>query len=210
MMESNQSRYVPLDVLRTVACTYFSATFRRLPRSGDEERSLVAALCRDDNETPRRFLRRAALTAMLLGLAVAVSAAKDPFVGTWKMNRAKSKYTVGTLPQEQVATISVHRHDMNVKVAAITTEGKKTVVHYSIPYDGGMGKMSETTPAYDGILGRHIGPNEREISRLKDGKVVFTARSVVSGDGKSMATFSKGVSPTGKPVEAHLVYDKVK
>jgi len=156
------------------------------------------------------FLRWAALMVALLGLAATVAAAKDPFVGTWKMNPAKSKYSVGMLPQEQIATITVHRRNMNVKVAAITAEGKKTVVHYSIPYDGGMGKMSETTPAYDGILGRHIGPNEREISRLKGGKVVFTARSVVSDDGKSMATFSKGVSPTGKPVEAHLVYDKVK
>jgi len=156
------------------------------------------------------FERWAALMVALLGLAATVAAAKDPFVGKWKMNPAKSKYSVGMLPQEQIATITVHGRDMNVKVAAITAEGKKTVVHYSIPYDGGMGKMSETTPAYDGILGRHIGPNEREISRLKGGKVVFTARSVVSDDGKSMATFSKGVSPTGKPVEAHLVYDKVK
>ena len=155
-------------------------------------------------------MRLAILTLALFGLSATLSAAKDPFVGTWKMNHAKSKYTLGMPPKEQIATITVKGRNMNVRIDAITAEGKKTVVHYTIPYDGGMGKMSETTPAYDGILGRHIGPNEREISRLKDGKVVFTARSVVSGDGKSMATFSKGVSPTGKPVEAHLVYDKVK
>jgi hypothetical protein len=146
----------------------------------------------------------------LLGLAATAFAGGDPFVGTWKMNAAKSRYAVGMLPQEQVATITVKGRNMRVKVAAITAEGKKTVVHYTIPYDGGMGKMFDTTPAYDGILGRHLGPNEREISRLKDGKVVFTARSVVSADGKSMSTFSKGVSPLGKPVEAHVVYDKVK
>jgi hypothetical protein len=156
-------------------------------------------------------MRRAVLVmAALLFAATVSAAAKDPFVGTWKMNAAKSKYAVGMLPREQIATITVRGHDMRVKVAAITAEGKKTVVHYTVPYDGGMGKMFETTPAYDGILGRHIGPNEREISRLKDGKVVFTARSIVSDDGKFMATFSKGLSPTGKPVEAHLVYDKVR
>jgi len=151
-----------------------------------------------------------ALMFALLGFAATVSAAKDPFVGTWKMNPAKSRYVVGVLPRAQIAIITVHRRNMDVKVAAITAGGDKTVVHYTIPYDGGMGKMFETTPAYDGILGRHIGRYEREISRLKGGKVVFTARSVVSDDGRSMATFSKGVSPTGKPVEAHLVYDKVK
>jgi hypothetical protein len=135
--------------------------------------------------------------------------AADPFVGVWKMNPAKSEYKRGSPPKEQIATITVEGGEMHVHVAAVTAEGKKTLVFYTIPYDGGMGKMFETSPAYDGISGTHIGPSEREISRWKDGKVVFTARSVVSADGKSMSTFSKGVSPLGKPVEAHVIYDKV-
>jgi glyoxylase-like metal-dependent hydrolase (beta-lactamase superfamily II) len=133
----------------------------------------------------------------------------DPFVGKWKMNPAKSQYKEGMPPKEQIATITVAGGEMTVNVAAITADGKKTLVNYFIPYDGGMGKMSETSPAYDGISGKHIGPNEREISRWKDGKVVFTARSVVSADGKSMSTVSKGISPQGKPVDASLVYDKI-
>jgi hypothetical protein len=145
-----------------------------------------------------------------LTASAAMLCAADPFVGTWKMNPAKSDYKQGAPPKEQIATITVEGGDMHVHVAAVTAEGKKTLVFYTIPYDGGMGKMFETSPAYDGISGRHIGPNEREISRLKDGKVVFTARSVVSADGNSMSTFSKGVSPLGKPVDAHVIYDKVK
>ena len=155
-------------------------------------------------------MRLAILTLALFGLSATLSAAKDPFVGTWKMNHAKSKYTLGMPPKEQIATITVKGRNMNVRIDAITAEGKKTMVHYTIPYDGGMGKMSETTPAYDGISAKHIGPNEREISRLKDGKAVFTARSFVSEDGNSMSVFSKGVSPLGKPVDAHVVYDRLK
>jgi hypothetical protein len=116
----------------------------------------------------------------------------------------------GLPPREQIATITVKKRHMQVKVEAITAEGKKTVVRYEIPYDGGMGRMFETSPAYDGILGKHLGPYEREISRLKDGKAVFTARSIVSPDGNLMSVYSKGVSPLGKPVEAHVVYDRVK
>ena len=149
------------------------------------------------------------LAAAILTIAGSLSAA-DPFVGTWKMNPEKSVYKQGSPPKEQIATITVQGSDMTVSVAAVTAEGKKTLVSYTIPYDGGMGKMSETSPAYDGISGKHIGPNEREISRWKDGKVVFTARSVIAPDGKSMQTLSKGISPVGKPVEATLVYDKVK
>jgi hypothetical protein len=156
-------------------------------------------------------MRFATLLLAVVASASALCAADpDPFVGTWKMNPAKSHYKLGTPPKEQIATITVSGGDMTVDVAAVTAEGKKTRVFYTIPYDGGRGKMSETSPAYDGISGKHIGPYEREISRWKDGKPVFTARSVVSPDGKSMSTVSKGISPVGKPVDASLVYDKVK
>jgi hypothetical protein len=154
-------------------------------------------------------MRYARIMPALLAFAAALSAA-DPFVGTWKMNLAKSKYKAGAPPKEQIATITVTGSDMTVRVDAINADGRKTVVSYTIPYEGGMGKMSETSPAYDGISGKHIGPYEREISRWKDGKAVFTARSVVSADGNSMLTSSKGVSPQGTPVDASIVYDKIK
>jgi hypothetical protein len=158
----------------------------------------------------RKLARWATVTIALLVFAAATTAARDPFVGIWRMNHAKSKYAAGLPPREQIATITVKGRNMQVKVEAVTAEGKKTVVHYEIPYDGGMGRIFETSPAYDGILGRHLGPYEREISRLKDGKAVFTARSIVSPDGNLMSVYSKGVSPLGKPVEAHVVYDRVK
>ena len=158
----------------------------------------------------RKLARWATVTIALLVFAAATTAARDPFVGIWRMNHAKSKYAAGLPPREQIATITVKGRNMQVKVEAVTAEGKKTVVHYEIPYDGGMGRIFETSPAYDGILGRHLGPYEREISRLKDGKAVFTARSIVSPDGRLMSVYSKGVSPLGKPVEAHVVYDRVK
>jgi len=153
------------------------------------------------------------LTLPLLAFAATLGAADpapDPFIGTWKMNPSKSTYKQGAPPQEQIATITVTGGKMTVSVAAVTAEGKKTLVSYWIPSEGGMGEMSDTSPAYDGISGKHIGPNEREISRLKEGKSVFTARSVITPDGKTMYTTSKGISPLGKPVDARIVYDKIR
>ena len=158
-------------------------------------------------------MRSAQLILPLLAFAATLGAADpapDPFVGVWKMNPAKSTYKEGAPPKEQIATIAVTNGKMTVSVAAVTAEGKKTLVSYWIPSDGGMGEMSETSPAYDGISGKHIGPNEREISRLKEGKAVFTARSVIAPDGNTMYTTSKGISPLGKPVDARIVYDKIK
>jgi hypothetical protein len=158
-------------------------------------------------------MRSLKLTLALFVFAASLCAADpavDSFIGTWKMNPAKSSYKEGAPPKEQIATITVSNGRMTVSVAAITAEGKKTLVSYWIPADGGKGEMSDTSPAYDGITGKHIGPNEREISRWKDGKPVFTARSVISPDGNTMYTTSTGISPLGKPVDAHIVYDRIK
>lgn len=146
----------------------------------------------------------------LAATAAAALGAPDPFVGRWKMNPAKSNYVMGAAPREQIATMTVADGDLHVLVNAITSDGIKTVVSYSVPYDGGVGKMDLTSsPAYDGITGKHIGPREREISRLKSGKTVFTAHSTITPDGKTMSVFSKGVSPVGRPVEAKVIYDRL-
>jgi surface antigen len=153
-------------------------------------------------------MRYLELTAAFLGCAVMLSAA-DSFVGVWKLNLAKSDYKVGAPPKEQIVTMTEEDGNLHVRVNAVQADGTKTVVNYTVPLEGGLGRM-DPSPAYDGITGKHIGPNEREISRLKDGKPVFTARSTVAPDGKTMIGHSKGVSPLGQPVENTLFYEKIK
>ena len=150
--------------------------------------------------------------ARILFASMALTAtlcAADPFVGTWKMNPAKSEYKQGTPPKEQIATITVEGNEMHVHVAAVTAGGRRAGLLHN-PLRRREGEDVRNIARLRRHLGTHIGPNEREISRWKDGKVVFTARSVVSPDGNSMSTFSKGVSPLGKPVDAHVIYDKLK
>lgn len=145
---------------------------------------------------------------VLLGFAATLCAA-DPFVGTWKMNPTKTKYKVGTAPKEQTVTITETGGDLNVKVAGTATDGSKISVAYTIPAAGGMGSIVEPS-SYDGISGKRIGPNEREMSYMKGGKTVYTAHSKVSTDGNSLSVASKGVNPLGQTVDGNVVYDKEK
>lgn len=135
--------------------------------------------------------------------------AADPFVGTWKMNPAKTKYTMGTAPKEQTVTITETGSDLHVKVAGIAADGSKISVGYSVPAAGGTGKMMASS-AYDGISGKRIGANEREMSYMKGGKSVYTARSKISTDGNSLTVATKGLNPMGQTVDANVVYDKQK
>ena len=106
---------------------------------------------------------------MLMAAAAATTlGGADPFIGRWKLNVAKSHYLTGPAPREQTETLSVEGPNLRVRVVGTTADGVKTLVSYWVPYEGGLGHMdAESSSAYDGISGKHLGPREREISRLK-------------------------------------------
>ena len=153
-------------------------------------------------------MRYTRIMLVLLGFAATLCAA-DPFVGTWKMNPAKTKYKVGTAPKEQTVTITEAGSDLNVSVAGTAADGSKIAVSYTIPSAGGTGKIVESS-SYDGISGKRMGPNERVMSYMKGGKAVYTAHSKLSSDGNSLSVSSKGVNPLGQTVDATVAYDKEK
>ena len=154
-------------------------------------------------------MRYTKLVLALLGFAATLCAA-DPFVGTWKMNPAKTKYKAGTAPKEQTVTITEAGSDLNVKVAGTAADGSKISVAYTVPSAGGTGKFTESSAYYDGISAKRIGASEREMSYMKGGKTVYTAHSKISTDGNSLAVSSKGVNPLGQTVDANVAYDKQK
>jgi hypothetical protein len=142
---------------------------------------------------------------MLLAVTATLFAA-DPFVGTWKLNPAKSKYKTGSAPKDQTLTISESGGDLDIAVKGTTSDGKPLTNHYTIPATGGTGKVIES--AYEGISGKRPNANERETSYSKAGKVVYTTHAQVSKDGKSLTVHAKGVSPAGQMVDASVSYDK--
>jgi len=153
-------------------------------------------------------MRYTKLMLVLLGFATALCAA-DPFVGTWKMNAAKTKYKVGTAPKEQTVTITEAGSDLNVKIAGTLADGTKISMNYTVPAAGGTGKILEAS-SYDGVSSKRLGPAEREVSYMKGGKSVYTTHSKIAADGNSLSVAAKGVGPTGKDVDASVAYDKQK
>jgi hypothetical protein len=150
-------------------------------------------------------MRYTRLAFMLLGLAAALVAA-DPFVGTWKLNPAKSKYKTGAPPKEQTVTISEEGGDLHIMVQGISSDGKTVSTHYSLPAKGGTGKVLEGP--WDGISTKRISENQRETSYSQRGKVVYTIRSRVSADGKIMTTSVKGTNAYSQMVDGTQVMEK--
>ena len=150
-------------------------------------------------------MRYAKLALALLGLA-AVLIAAEPFAGTWKLNLEKTKYNTGTPPKEQTLTIAEAGSDLDVTLNGTAADGSAIMSHYTVPAQGGEGKIIESR--YEAVSGKRMGPNQREITYSKGGKAVLTAHSRVSADGKTITVNIKGADMQGKPVDAVAVYDK--
>jgi hypothetical protein len=148
------------------------------------------------------------LTLALLGFAATLFAA-DPFVGTWKLNTAKTKYKVGTAPKEQTIMITEAGADLQVKVSGTGGDGKPFALSYSVPSAGGAGKFLGSAP-YDGVDAKRHGTDEREIMYKKGGNTVYTAHTKVAKDGNTMSASTKGMNAAGQKVESESVYDKQK
>ena len=138
----------------------------------------------------------------ILGLAGMLMAA-DPFVGTWKMDAAKTKYKKGSPPKEQTIAITESGEDLDINVTGTAADGSAVKSHFTVPAKGGTGKISEST--YEGVSAKRISDKERETTFLKGGKTVYTVRSKMSADGKSYTSTSKGLNIQGQTVEGTMV-----
>src|SRR5260370_36163623 len=128
-------------------------------------------------------MRYSKLVFVLLAFAGALIAA-DPFVGTWKLNSAKTKYKTGMPPKEQTVTFSEEGSDLHTMVKGTSSDGQAISMHFTVPTAGGTGKIIESP--YQAVSAKMSNPNDRDTSFSKGGKVVYTANSQRSADRKPM------------------------
>jgi hypothetical protein len=154
------------------------------------------------------MMRRIGIFAALLIMVAAgsvVLAQSNPFVGTWKLNVASSKFNPGPPPQSQMRTWDASGM---VMVNGVGATGKP--VSYGYPVNGD-GKEYPTTGAIpntaDMLTTKKIGANTYEANFTKGGKHVETATFKVSNGGKTLTITAKGDAGVG-PFTNVTVWDK--
>jgi len=129
----------------------------------------------------------------------------NPFVGTWKLNVAKSKYNPGPPPQSQTRTWDASGM---VMVNGVGATGKPFSYGYSVKGDG---KDSPTMGAIpnkaDMISTKKIDANTYEAKFMTAGKQVETTTFKISNGGKTLTIHAMG-SPDAGFVENLQVLDK--
>ena len=153
----------------------------------------------------------------LLGLMVLAGvggspllAQDNPFLGTWKLNVAKSKFVPGPGPKSQTRTIVAEGAGAKYSFEGVSADGSPTGYSFSSNYDGKDSAVTGTgmPGGADTIALKRINANKVVATLKKGGKQIGTSEAEVSKDGKVATVKSKGKTPDGKDYESESVYDK--
>ena len=136
-----------------------------------------------------------AALVLVLAAGSVLLAQNNPFVGTWKLNVAKSKYDPGPAPQSSTRTWDASGM---VMVNGVNAAGKTTSYGYTIKDDGKeyptMGAIPNTA---DKITSKKIDANSYEAKFTKAGKQVEVTTFMVSDGGKTLTIHAKGTPEIG-------------
>jgi len=151
--------------------------------------------------------RKIVLTLATLFAAVTICfATQDAFMGTWKLNEAKSKIPAGS--GKMVTSVYVATAD-GVKVTAdgLDARGDPTRAEWTGKFDG---KYYSVTGDPDVDMRSYTRVNNRtlRIRETKGGKVVLSGTISLSADGKTRTATVTLINAKGIKVATTRVYDK--
>jgi hypothetical protein len=154
---------------------------------------------------------RSVFVKVFVGLAITSIAmfGADNSIGTWKRNIAKSKTTPPIANPIKSLTLVYEAIDGGVKLTATgeRQDGTKINGGYSAKYDGKEYPVTGTT--WDTTSLKQIDANTFTFENKKTGgKYHVTGRTVISKDGKTMTTTTKGTNAEGQPSTSTIIYEK--
>jgi hypothetical protein len=133
--------------------------------------------------------------------------AADPFVGTFKLNLAASKWP-SSPPKELTAVVASQGDDYLVTRTGTDADGKPISLKYTYPKKGGPVAVTEGAQSGASATTKKTDDYTWDATIMQDGKVIQTVHTVMSKDGKTLTRTIKGTDAQGKTVDHVEVYDR--
>ena len=130
----------------------------------------------------------------------------DPWLGTWKVDLAKSTFSPGPTPSV-AATMTIERSGSGMKttITSADAEGKPVQTETAWAFDGKDNPVkgapaANTTGAY-----KRIDDRTFEVTSKVEGKTTVTTRIAISTDGKTLTATQTGTNLQGESVKHVIV-----
>jgi hypothetical protein len=152
----------------------------------------------------------------LLGLAIAALpqlgfAQSDPFLGTWQLNLAKSKYSPGPPPRSETWTLQADGQGRRDTMTGVSAAGNPKSLTFTVVFDGlphPIVPPIACTRCADAYAATQIDAYTQIYSITKAGKLIEITSDVVSPDGKTATATVIQIDANGQKVFNVLVYEK--
>lgn len=133
--------------------------------------------------------------------------ASSPFVGTWKLDPAASKFTSGPAMTSETRVYEVKGDKLMLKSTVVDGSGKEMKFSYSAAYDGKYYPFVGN-PVADTIALKRVDARTSEATVKKGDKVAGMSTIVVSPDGQRLTMTRKMMREGGEPAVDELVFVK--
>ena len=144
--------------------------------------------------------------ALCFAGAEASYGADDAFIGTWKLNEAKSKLSAGA-PKNSTVVYEASGDTVKVTIDGTGADGAAAHNEWSGKFDGKDYPVTGN-PAEDTRAVKKVNDHTLTLVVKKGDKVIETGRIVVSADGKTRTVTTHGTDAKGMKVSETAVYDK--
>jgi hypothetical protein len=138
--------------------------------------------------------------------------AQDPWVGTWKLNVAKSKFSPGPAPKSNTLKIEPapggalkHTFD-GTNAAGETTHSERVGKLDGVPVPVQNVVPSTTNKTLSAF--RRLDDHSFEVVSTVNGKFTTTNKVVISADGRTMTQTQTGTNAQGQPTNSVQVYER--
>jgi hypothetical protein len=150
--------------------------------------------------------------AVLAASSLVVAQTTDPFVGTWKLNVAKSTFRPGpaAAKEETIVVREVDADMLELVSSGTRTDGSPIAARYTWPRQGGVRSYSQGSPA-EGVTvvdTSWIQNQDAYTISLQNGRQTALTHWVISKDGKTLAGTTTRVDVKGTASETHSLWEK--
>ena len=158
----------------------------------------------------KKLLTLAAITLFVTLTSSTLPAQESPFVGTWKLNLAKSNFAGAPAPKSETRTVAAQGNGLKISIEGVAADGSKISWSFSTNLDGKAAPVtgSGVPSGADMLATKRIDANTLTTSYLKAGKEVRTSQTTISKDGKVTTVTAKFTDATGKSATSVTVWDK--
>ena len=154
-------------------------------------------------------MKRNTILLTLLISAATVSlclAGDDAFMGTWKLNKAKSNIPEATAHNNTVV-YAASGDEVTITGDGVDAGGKAVHQVWTGKFDG-KGYAAKGAPTHNVRAYTKVDSNTLTYTLMKDGKKLGEGKVVVAADGKSRTVTETMKDKSGKSVTATSVFDK--